>query len=127
MSEGVACDVRECSINKHCTPACMLHKDYVKQVEEKFGKDGSKLLKMKGADFSKLSGEIYGAMQTSLAKATGDSLLKNYSPWLHNFDSTSIGQSIEVPGEDASICEFVIMLLFQDNMMGSQSHFLNIT
>eukprot|EP00731_Ephydatia_muelleri_P036867 Em0341g4a len=69
--------------------------DYVKQVEDKFGKDGSKLLRMKGADFNKVSGEIYGAMQASLAKAMGDSLLKNYSPWLHNFDPTSVGHAIE--------------------------------
>eukprot|EP00731_Ephydatia_muelleri_P028749 Em0020g393a len=73
--------------------------DYVKQVEDKFGKDGSKLLRMKGADFNKVSGEIYGAMQASLAKAMGDSLLKNYSPWLHNFDPTSVGHAIEVPGQ----------------------------
>lgn len=68
-------------------------------MEDKFGKDGSKLLRMKGADFNKVSTDIYGAMQSSLAKATGDSLLKNYSPWLHNFDPTSIGHAIEVPGE----------------------------
>lgn len=72
-------------------------------MEDKFGKDGSKLLRMKGADFNKVSGEIYGAMQASLAKAMGDSLLKNYSPWLHNFDPTSVGHAIEVPGEHAGL------------------------
>lgn len=74
-------------------------KDYVKQVDEKFGRDGSKLLKMKLSDFIKLSGEVNDAMRSSLLKTTGDSLLKNYSPWLHNFDSTCTSRSIEVPGE----------------------------
>ena len=70
----------------------------MKKFEEKFGKDGSKLFNMKGKDFIEQFMMIYENMKVGLGKTTGAALLKDYSPWLHDFNANNYSETLEVPG-----------------------------
>lgn len=70
----------------------------MKEMDEKFGRDGSKLLKMKGKDFNEQFNLLFVPMKAGLDKTTGRGLLKEYSPWLHTFQANAHSESIEVPG-----------------------------
>ncbi len=72
--------------------------DFVKKFDEKFGKDGSKLVKMPLKDFNSTFNQLYDGMRVGLNKSTGAGLLKDYSPWLNTFQANNFSDSMEVPG-----------------------------
>ena len=75
-----------------------IQQDYLKKIEERFGKDGSKLFKMAGKDFINQFNMLYESMKVGLNKTTGAGLLKDYSPWLSNFQANTYSEIIEIPG-----------------------------
>lgn len=78
-----------------------LLQDYVKKLEDMFGRDGSKLAKMKLAELNSHFNPLFELMRVGLNKTTGKGLLKEYSPWLHNFQANMYLESIEIPGLQA--------------------------
>ena len=82
-----------------------LPQDYVKKLEDIFGRDGSKLAKMKLAELNSHFNPLFESMRVGLNKTTGKGLLKEYSPWLHNFQANVYPESIEIPG--LQICMYV--------------------
>ena len=70
----------------------------MRKIEEKFGNDGSKLAAMPLQDFNRFFGKLNEDMKPGLSKATGASLLKDYSPWLNTFQEDHHSESIEIPG-----------------------------
>ena len=78
-----------------------LLQDYVKKLEDMFGRDGSKLAKMKLSELNSHFNPLFESMRVGLNKTTGKGLLKEYSPWLHNFQANMYLESIEIPGLQA--------------------------
>lgn len=78
--------------------------EHVKKFDDKFGEDGSKLVKMSLKDFNNKFQPIYDGMRGGLSKSTGAGLLKEYSPWLSNFQANNFSDSIEVPGVYLTYC-----------------------
>lgn len=75
--------------------------NYLKKMEEAFGCDGSRLARMKIADFNSQFGRLYGSMKKGLNECsrTGSALLKDFSPWLHDFQADAHPTTLEVPGQ----------------------------
>ncbi|XP_065898419.1 DNA-dependent protein kinase catalytic subunit-like isoform X2 [Dysidea avara] len=73
--------------------------DYVKKVDTVFGKSGDKLVKMKLREYDQQINQLQEGMKHGLKKCEGAGLLKEYSPWLQNFQSSSYQFTIEVPGQ----------------------------
>ena len=71
----------------------------MKKIEMMFGKDGSKLPQMPPKKFAEAFNKLNEAMRTQLARAAGQGLLKEYSPWLSSFQPTNYGDRIEIPGQ----------------------------
>ena len=57
-----------------------------------------KLLQMKSKDFAGATKVLYDGMRQNLMKSSGPGLLKEYSPWLQNFQANSYAETIEIPG-----------------------------
>lgn len=75
----------------------------MKKIEERFGKDGAKLHNMQLKEFTTLYNSLFDQMRTGLNKTTGAALMKDYSPWLQNFQATQYSQVIEIPGKIISV------------------------
>ena len=75
----------------------------MKKIETMFGKDGSKLPQMLPKKFDEVLKKLNGAMNTQLARATGPGLLKDYSPWLTNFQPNNYSDRIEIPGQQSML------------------------
>ena len=67
-------------------------------MEQKFGKDGSKILNMNLSQFVSNVKELYEPMQTDLKKQGPGHLLKEYSPWLETFQPNNYPETLEIPG-----------------------------
>lgn len=67
-------------------------------MEQKFGRDGSKILNMKLAQFTSNVMELYDPMRSDLRKQEGSALLKEYSPWLETFQPSNYREVLEIPG-----------------------------
>ena len=76
----------------------------MKKLEDKFGRDGSKLAKMKATEFNNHFNMLFESMRAGLNKTAGAGLLKEYSPWLHNFQANAYAESIEIPGLQYNAC-----------------------
>ena len=76
----------------------------MKKLEDMFGRDGSKLAKMKLAELNSHFNPLFDLMRVGLNKSTGRGLLKEYSPWLHNFQANMYPESIEIPGLQICMC-----------------------
>ena len=78
--------------------------DHLKKIEKEFGgRDGAKLVKMAPKAFAAACKELFDGMRPTLNKCSGPGLLKEYSPWLHNFHTSSSDlytDTIEVPGQN---------------------------
>lgn len=74
-------------------------KEYIRKLDEVFGKDGSKLCQMKVNDFASRYVDLFEKMRPTLNKTTGAGLLKDYSPWLTSFQANQYSEYIEIPGE----------------------------
>ena len=72
----------------------------MKKIEDKFGKDGAKLHKMQAKEFTNLCSSLFEQMRNGLNRTTGSALLKDYSPWLQNFQANQYYEAIEIPGTD---------------------------
>ena len=72
--------------------------DFLKKIEEKFGKDGAKLHNMQLKDFTNFYSSLFEQMKMGLNKTTGAALMKDYSPWLQNFQANQYSKTIEIPG-----------------------------
>ena len=72
--------------------------NYVKKMEQKFGKDGSKIINMKLSQFTSNVNELFNPMRSDLKSQEGSSLLKEYSPWLETFQSNNYPETLEIPG-----------------------------
>ena len=69
-------------------------------MEQKFGKDGSKILNMKLSQFASNVNELFDPMRLDLKKQEGSgSLLKEYSPWLETFQPSNYSETLEIPGD----------------------------
>ena len=77
----------------------VLLKEFLKKIEEKFGKDGAKLHKMTNKEFTAFCNSLFDQMRPGLNKTTGAALMKDYSPWLQNFQANQYSEVIEIPGE----------------------------
>ena len=64
-----------------------------------FGKGGEKLLKMNFKEFISNKNKLNELIKSSTEKLKGNSLLKEYSPWLANFQKEDYPKHIEVPGQ----------------------------
>ena len=64
-----------------------------------FGKNGDKLSKMKIKEYDQQIRQLQDGMRHGLKKCEGAGLLKDYSPWLQNFQSTNYQFTIEIPGK----------------------------
>lgn len=73
--------------------------DYCKKVEAVFGKNAEKLIKMKIKEYDNQMAQLQKGMQPGLKRCEGAGLLKDYSPWLQNFQSTNHQFTIEIPGQ----------------------------
>ena len=77
----------------------------MKKIEKEFGgRDGAKLVKMAPKTFATACKELVDGMRPTLNKSSGPGLLKEYSPWLHNFHASSSDlytDTIEVPGDQS--------------------------
>lgn len=73
--------------------------DYFKKVEAVFGKNADKLMKMKIKEYDQQMVQLQEGMKPGLKRCEGAGLLKDYSPWLQNFQSTNYQFTIEIPGE----------------------------
>ena len=71
----------------------------MKKVDTAFGKSGDKLVKMKLREYDQQINQLQEGMKHGLKKCEGAGLLKEYSPWLQNFQSSSYQFTIEVPGK----------------------------
>ncbi|XP_019852740.1 PREDICTED: DNA-dependent protein kinase catalytic subunit [Amphimedon queenslandica] len=71
---------------------------YAKNIEDKFGKGGAKIISMSGTQLASAFNEVYNKMRESLNKFSSSALLKDYSPWLDTFRQEDYLQVIEVPG-----------------------------
>lgn len=71
---------------------------YRETIENKFGKDGSKLISMSISYFNKIVQNLNVDMREKMQKGSGSGLLKDYSPWLASFQANQYPQQIEVPG-----------------------------
>ena len=78
----------------HC-----LRQDYKKKIEEVFGSDGSRLVQMKPSQFNSHYSKLFEPMKERLGRTTGPALLKDYSPWLHDFQAGDRTSRLEVPGQ----------------------------
>ena len=85
----------------------------MKKIEKGFGgRDGDKLVKMAPKTFAVACKELFDGMKPMLNKSSGPGLLKEYSPWLHNFHASSSDlytDTIEVPGNQSAalVVQFV--------------------
>ena len=70
----------------------------MKKIEDKFGKDGAKLHNMQLKDFTNFYNSLFDQMKPALNKTTGSALMKDYSPWLQNFQANQYSELIEIPG-----------------------------
>ena len=75
----------------------------MKKIETMFGKDGSKLPQMPPKKFTEAFSKLNDAMRTQLARAAGPGLLKDYSPWLTNFQPNNYSDRIEIPGQQSGL------------------------
>ena len=82
---------------------CVCVQEHLKKIEREFGgRNGAKLVKMAPKNFATACKELFDGMRPTLNKSSGPGLLKEYSPWLHNFHTSSsdhYSDTIEVPGE----------------------------
>ena len=53
---------------------------------------------MQSKDFTKVYNALFDLMRPELNKAAGSGLLKDYSPWLHDFQRNQYSETIEIPG-----------------------------
>ena len=86
-----------------CVCAVCAVQDHLKKIQKEFGgKDGAKLLKMTPKTFTNACRVLYDGMRQNLNKTSGPALLKEYSPWLYSFHTSSSDlytDTIEVPGQ----------------------------
>lgn len=75
-----------------------LWQDYVKKIEENFGKGGAKILNMSATQYRAAFNKVFDAMRISLGNISPTGLLKEYSPWLDSFQKDNYLQTLEVPG-----------------------------
>ncbi|EDV28309.1 uncharacterized protein TRIADDRAFT_20924, partial [Trichoplax adhaerens] len=68
-----------------------------KVIEQYFGKDGSKLQSMKASDFEKIASRLIQEISGKIKNRPEN--LKEYCPWLSNFQAANFTYSIEVPGQ----------------------------
>ena len=68
-----------------------------------FGKNAEKLVKMKLKEYDQQMVQLQDGMKAGLKRCEGAGLLKDYSPWLQNFQSTNYHFTIEIPGEVSCI------------------------
>lgn len=73
--------------------------DYVRKIEDKFGKGGTKLITMTPTQFTTALNNVYIDMKEGLHKFSPTALLKDYSPWLDTFQQDDYSYMIEVPGK----------------------------
>ena len=75
--------------------------NYLKKMEEVFGSDGGRLAQMKMAEFNSQCGRLYDSMKKGLNERlhSGSALLKDYSPWLQEFQADAHPTTLEVPGQ----------------------------
>jgi hypothetical protein len=73
--------------------------EFIGKVENKFGKGGTKLIKMTSTQYMKVVKDIYEEMRSGLDKLNSSGLLKEYSPWLDNFQHDNHLCTIEIPGK----------------------------
>lgn len=86
-----------------CVVVCLCTQEHLKKIEKEFGgRNGVKLVKMAPKNFATACKELFDGMRPTLNKSSGPGLLKEYSPWLHSFHTSSsdhYSDTIEVPGE----------------------------
>ena len=105
----------------------------MKKIETMFGKDGSKLPQMPPKKFAEAFNKLNEAMKTQLARAAGQGLLKEYSPWLSSFQPTNYGDRIEIPGKHGCrkygnfLCFFFFFFsFFPSNIINTRNKLSNI-
>ncbi|XP_078691376.1 DNA-dependent protein kinase catalytic subunit-like isoform X2 [Branchiostoma floridae x Branchiostoma belcheri] len=80
---------------------------FAKECEKMFGKDGSRILDMKEKEFIKLKsglqsmmGDFYRkAFPREKANCYAPGLLKDYCPWLSDFNPLDYDRELEIPGQ----------------------------
>ena len=82
-----------------------------------FGKNADKLIKMKIKEYDNQMAQLQKGMQPGLKRCEGAGLLKDYSPWLQNFQSTNHQFTIEIPGECSCTWSPTHLLLLQANIL----------
>ena len=68
-------------------------------MKEKFGKGGANLKKMDIKQFKSIADDFGERTKKELNKTTGSRLMKDYSPWLSNFQANLYSDVLEIPGE----------------------------
>jgi hypothetical protein len=53
---------------------------------------------MQPKDFTNFCNSLFDQMRPGLNRTTGPGLLKDYSPWLQNFQANQYSEAIEIPG-----------------------------
>jgi len=72
--------------------------EFSSEVQKLFGKEGEKLKGLKFDQFVKLRKTVLQKMEDS-SRAPSPSNLKEYSPWLFNFQSSNYTHTLEIPGQ----------------------------
>ena len=91
-----------------------------------FGKNAEKLLKMKIKEYDQQLAQLQDGMKPGLKRCEGAGLLKDYSPWLQNFQSTNYQFTIEIPGEFSCTESPAHLLIVQGNTRVTVSLYQNI-
>lgn len=71
--------------------------NYLKEVEKKFGREGSNLLTMTLNGYSAVVNDLFEKMKKGMSH--GPALLKDYSPWLDAFQASNHHEALEIPGQ----------------------------
>ena len=72
---------------------------------------------MQPKEFTNFYNSLYDLMRPGLNKTTGPGLLKDYSPWLQNFQANEYSEAIEIPGTNKEVtftgkyCQLCIALV----------------
>ena len=70
---------------------------YGQELKKIFGTDGAKLADMTVGEFTSAYGDLWIKMQSSTSRAAPGNL-KEYSPWLSQFQPGHEGPKLEIPG-----------------------------
>lgn len=78
---------------------CTIAKEFKKDFEKSFGKDGCKILTCSVQEFHKTYNLLHERVKTSSQKLAQHSLLKNYSTWFETFALSHASGDLEIPGQ----------------------------